>query len=750
MPELPEIFSSDRTFHHAAAHLEKQGVQVFGAPLVSLWHDPTAPKATLGAEDDCTNADIDGDSDSGNGIIDEQEDSVNDTGEGCVVELTASDAPLVKRGSGTVSQSHVYPPLPGTCPTLDDRNQLASDNQFISQQNAKNKRTAKSAGSEFVKIPFKELPYTPMPPELTHTPRTLLIHFGLMVVQIQYLLHTCLQVYTASQWAYLKLVPHKTRIFKVTVAFVFEGFTLAFLTRSHLLQLYWLDSIEHMPVRHACILTAFDVFLKSVADWIDQRRKRRCNRSKLAFMVIRGTDGPLPGIGKYTIQELMFMAGLWLGLTEAQLFDVPSRVARLIAAYRHLILGLPQMWNDVVRPAMQGTLLAPSLVQRQAYGRSLRVYGKLNIKIPLRLASLADEYEKNRDYDVFDWSLIALDLKQPRNLGHLISPTLWPKLSGDTSAKIQDDPLTQYFRSRGTDLDQTYLNPNAYTCLFPAATKVLFPRKPYTYYERSEKDAKKAEAAEAEAAVAEAAVAIGVLGDVKGDDSNGDGESAEGSMMVTESTSAVVRRKGKGRTYVWSLTSIPGVRTLATPNDGEREAGSFQYTVAHSLDVAIGPLEYGGLAIPRKAINGHTVHVLACWGDPNPDIPLRHTIEAVKAVHRKLLPENFRHQVPEEIEKKNTKKIGIVLSSRRPLEDTRDHRSQTLCSASPTILPSSPSSSSGAIAIPRPIRKRRTADAVVREGGLELVPKKRTRTERGIEMDHRKHPLDDLYGRRLT
>lgn len=292
MPELPEIFSSDRTFHHAAAHLEKQGVQVFGAPLVSLWHDPTAPKATLGAEDDCTNADIDGDSDSGNGIIDEQEDSVNDTGEGCVVELTASDAPLVKRGSGTVSQSHVYPPLPGTCPTLDDRNQLASDNQFISQQNAKNKRTAKSAGSEFVKIPFKELPYTPMPPErlsslvldkVTHTPRTLLIHFGLMVVQVsvshyyscpRFTPHLiplssssdtvssphlpasihCIAVgipearSTQSMYIHLPIyltlvfinilcvLPIKTRIFKVTVAFVFEGFTLAFLTRSHLLQ----------------------------------------------------------------------------------------------------------------------------------------------------------------------------------------------------------------------------------------------------------------------------------------------------------------------------------------------------------------------------------------------------------------------------------------------------------------------------------------------------------------------------------
>lgn len=32
------------------------------------------------------------------------------------------------------------------------------------------------------------------------------------------------------------LLPIKTRIFKITVAFVFEGFTVAFLTRSHLLQ----------------------------------------------------------------------------------------------------------------------------------------------------------------------------------------------------------------------------------------------------------------------------------------------------------------------------------------------------------------------------------------------------------------------------------------------------------------------------------------------------------------------------------
>lgn len=140
----------------------------------------------------------------------------------------------------------------------------------------------------------------------------------------------------------------------------------------------------------------------------------------------------------------------------------------------------------------------------------------------------------------------------------------------------------------------------------------------YTYYERSEKEVEKAEAAEvaraAEAAkaIGEAQVSVGprksaVLGDVKGTDSNDGGAGSEGCATVMESASVVVRRKGKGRTYVWSLTSIPGVRTLATPDDDERVAGSFKYTVAHSLDVAIGPLEYGGLAIPRKAINGHNV-----------------------------------------------------------------------------------------------------------------------------------------------
>lgn len=92
------------------------------------------------------------------------------------------------------------------------------------------------------------------------------------------------------------------------------------------------------------------------------------------------------------------------------------RSATLIFALLNLtnVMTMILCRSEVVRPAMQGTLLAPSLVQRQAYGRSLHIYGKLNIKVPLRLASLADDYEVRLAYDALffiDPSLYLLVFK---------------------------------------------------------------------------------------------------------------------------------------------------------------------------------------------------------------------------------------------------------------------------------------------------------------------------------------------------
>lgn len=46
----------------------------------------------------------------------------------------------------------------------------------------------------------------------------------------------------------------------------------------------------------------------------------------------------------------------------------------------------------IVQPAMHGTLMAPTLKQRLAYGKHLRVFGKEDIAVPMRLAALADAH----------------------------------------------------------------------------------------------------------------------------------------------------------------------------------------------------------------------------------------------------------------------------------------------------------------------------------------------------------------------
>lgn len=113
------------------------------------------------------------------------------------------------------------------------------------------------------------------------------------------------------------------------------------------------------------------MFLQCVVDWICRRREAHCQRWKvLAMNVIRNASDIFGGIGKYLVQELFFMAGnysvggfafsqitrlmppsilslhlgLSLSLTEAEVFDNPSRVARFLMAYLQKIIENPSMW----------------------------------------------------------------------------------------------------------------------------------------------------------------------------------------------------------------------------------------------------------------------------------------------------------------------------------------------------------------------------------------------------------------------
>lgn len=42
---------------------------------------------------------------------------------------------------------------------------------------------------------------------------------------------------------------------------------------------------------------------------------------------------------------------------------------------------------------MHGTVTAPTTKQRLAYGKHLRIWGKMQVAIPMRLARLANAYE---------------------------------------------------------------------------------------------------------------------------------------------------------------------------------------------------------------------------------------------------------------------------------------------------------------------------------------------------------------------
>lgn len=61
---------------------------------------------------------------------------------------------------------------------------------------------------------------------------------------------------------------------------------------------------------------------------------------------------------------------------------------------------------------------------------------------------------------------------------------------------------------------------------------------------------------------------------------------------------------------IWSLTTIDvdkvEIGSIKRLSELERLRHSFHWTVTHSIDVAVGPLEFCGNAILQKSINGRT------------------------------------------------------------------------------------------------------------------------------------------------
>ncbi|KAJ7861373.1 hypothetical protein B0H14DRAFT_3863411 [Mycena olivaceomarginata] len=374
----------------------------------------------------------------------------------------------------------------------------------------------------------------------------------------------------------IKLVNKNLRKARVGMAFVFKDHVFAFLSSDLVFQPTWATSRAALPPPPSDFYSANWDFLDSLANWI--RSRPNCDWNGLACDVIRSTRDAFLGIGVYTVNELFFLAGLSLLLTEAEpIFNIC------------IALGL----SDLLRPAMKDGYLAPTVQQRMRYLDWLHVYAKDQTKLPTRMAVLVHDYTDQLEdlsglqmwfrydmgtlYDVFEPTYVTEALSLPHNLGHLIfRHETWVELGGRLSDG--SDALTSLFSDEGLLDSPTFLRPDHYSPLFLPPTDMNAYTRPHRYIHayRARKQMW--------------SITPFPL------DSQGRSE-IEDAVAICK-----VEGKSSGAGMITEIKGEARRRTL------------FSYIVQQTRMVAIGPLEYCG--------NAHQVHIgsstviAPCFGDP--------------------------------------------------------------------------------------------------------------------------------------
>ncbi|KAF9473611.1 hypothetical protein BDN70DRAFT_937309 [Pholiota conissans] len=314
---------------------------------------------------------------------------------------------------------------------------------------------------------------------------------------LQPLTHTTVQIYTIEQWdGAISKVNRHYRGFKIAIAFRFKSHVLAFVSLDNLFKLSWAFNRSELPRQYPHIFFEFDRFLESVATWIQHRRggrlplkpKARCGN---ALLLVR--DDPVwHGVGVYTVSEIWHMAGLSPFLTEEEVFDSPSRTARLCCAfYSFAAVTYNGLWK-LTKQHMYGYFVAISVEDRLKYSNFLHVWGKDRTFISERHYKLLKQNPDGATSmmpDVFEPGLIhtALTL-QNCNLGGLIFGTKgkinWHTISAAAGLQIHgnngQDAISKHFSNirtlsqiKSKSEPSTHLNLDMYECLFLAGDRPL-------------------------------------------------------------------------------------------------------------------------------------------------------------------------------------------------------------------------------------------------------------------------------------
>ncbi|KAG6914372.1 hypothetical protein DXG01_000728 [Tephrocybe rancida] len=327
------------------------------------------------------------------------------------------------------------------------------------------------------------------------------------------------------------MVSKEDRKFHVGLALEFEEFVIAFLSNDMVFQPTWATTNEGLsaakeprlgpkqlkktipakkkvPAFTGDIIDDYPVFLQGVVSWLSLRA--HLVRGGLATTAIRDSNEVWTGIGVYTVNELFFMAGLSPFLSEAEVFDSPSRTACLCEAFWTYAHPSKNDLPGLLKPAIVKGILAPTQKQCLVYGDWLRVYAKARVRVTARQAFLIDDYKNRLEkleqlpepwyrnqvplHDIFEPEEIQAALQRTGTTEHpnptvvCLGPLIfgaqsWVELCNNGVAGcnlLGSDPLTLYFTSKYKDEPKplTFLRSGYYMSLFPSDDMEL-RKRPY-------------------------------------------------------------------------------------------------------------------------------------------------------------------------------------------------------------------------------------------------------------------------------
>ncbi|KAJ7444728.1 hypothetical protein FB451DRAFT_1149189 [Mycena latifolia] len=213
--------------------------------------------------------------------------------------------------------------------------------------------------------------------------------------QVQLLKHTVSQIYPISHWEQAICRVNSTdRGFKVGIAFKFKHHVLAFETLDFLIQLYWSEEHENLPASQPDVYLEFPRFLEDLVNWMQKRRQVQSNRAGNALALVRDSTEIFPGAGVYVTAEIWHMAGLSPNLTEAEVFDSPSRTARLSAAFFHLAKEAHTTLWPLVRRFLVDYVICVRDKDRLLYSKRLYVYGQDRTYVTERFQGLLAKFNE--------------------------------------------------------------------------------------------------------------------------------------------------------------------------------------------------------------------------------------------------------------------------------------------------------------------------------------------------------------------